>query len=93
MGLESVFKALADPNRRKIIRLLRKNDTLTAGEIADQFTISKPAISDHLRILRDAKLIFAEKKGQFIHYQLNATILEELATYLLDFVNQGNEED
>jgi ArsR family transcriptional regulator, arsenate/arsenite/antimonite-responsive transcriptional repressor len=93
MPHESVFKALADPNRRKIIRLLRKNDTMNAGEIADQFNISKPAISDHLRILKDANLIFAEKHGQFILYQLNTSILEELAAYLIDFVKIGKDEE
>jgi ArsR family transcriptional regulator, arsenate/arsenite/antimonite-responsive transcriptional repressor len=93
MPHESVFKALADPNRRKIIRLLRKHDTMNAGEIAEQFTISKPAISDHLRILKDANLIFAEKHGQFMHYQLNTSILEELAAYLIDFVKIGKDEE
>jgi ArsR family transcriptional regulator, arsenate/arsenite/antimonite-responsive transcriptional repressor len=93
MPHESVFKALADPNRRKILRLLRKNDMMNAGEIAEQFNISKPAISDHLRILRDANLIFAEKHGQFIQYQLNTSILEELATYLIDFVKIGKDEE
>jgi ArsR family transcriptional regulator, arsenate/arsenite/antimonite-responsive transcriptional repressor len=93
MAHESVFKALADPNRRKIIRLLRKRDTMNAGEISDEFNISKPSISDHLRILRDANLIFAEKKGQFVEYQLNTSVLEELATYLIDLVKFGKEEE
>jgi ArsR family transcriptional regulator, arsenate/arsenite/antimonite-responsive transcriptional repressor len=93
MAHESVFKALADPNRRKIIRLLRKHDTMNAGEIAEQFSISKPAISDHLRILKDANLIFADKQGQFILYQLNTSVLEELAAYLIDLVKLGKEEE
>lgn len=93
MAHESIFKALADPNRRKILALLRKHDSLNAGEIAEQFSISKPAISDHLRILKDANLIFADKQGQYIHYQLNTSVLEELAAYLVDFVKLGKEEE
>ncbi|HNX01972.1 MAG TPA: autorepressor SdpR family transcription factor [Candidatus Cloacimonadota bacterium] len=93
MAHESVFKALADPNRRKILSLLRKHDSLNAGEIAEHFNISKPAISDHLRILRDANLIFSDKQGQYVNYQLNTSVLEELAAYLIDFVKIGKEEE
>jgi DNA-binding transcriptional ArsR family regulator len=62
---DKVFKALSDANRRKIINLLRKKD-MTAGEIAEQFDISKPSISEHLKILKNAELISSEKNGQFI---------------------------
>ncbi len=86
MAQDDVFKALADANRRKILRLLAKKDSMTAGEISDQFTISKPAVSDHLKILRNAGLIYAEKDGQFIRYQLNATVLQEMAALLFDFL-------
>jgi DNA-binding transcriptional ArsR family regulator len=86
MAQDDVFKALADANRRKILRLLSKKDSMTAGEIAEQFSISKPAISDHLKILRNAGLIYAEKQGQFIFYQLNTTVLQELAALLFDFL-------
>ncbi|RLC50069.1 MAG: ArsR family transcriptional regulator, partial [Candidatus Cloacimonadota bacterium] len=61
---DKVFKALSDKNRRKIIRLLQKND-MTAGEIAAHFNISKPSISEHLKILKNADLIGSEKNGQF----------------------------
>jgi len=87
MGQDDVFKALADSNRRKILKLLSKKDSMTAGDIADQFTISKPAISDHLKILRNAGLIYAEKQGQFILYQLNATIMQEVTALLFDILH------
>jgi ArsR family transcriptional regulator len=89
---DDLFKALADANRRKILKLLGKNDSMTAGEIAEQFTISKPAISDHLKILRNAGLIYPEKKGQFIYYQLNATVMQEMTALVFDLLKINKEE-
>jgi len=86
MAQDDLFKALADANRRKILKLLSKKDSMTAGEIADQFQISKPAVSDHLKILRNAGLIYAEKQGQYINYQLNTTVMQELATLVFDIL-------
>jgi DNA-binding transcriptional ArsR family regulator len=82
---DKVFKALSDKNRRKIIRLLQKND-MTAGEIAAHFNISKPSISEHLKILKNADLIGSEKNGQFVRYFLNTTILEEVISYFMEIV-------
>ncbi|MDQ6598684.1 ArsR family transcriptional regulator [Bacillus salipaludis] len=81
--MNDVFKALADPTRRKILDLLKEQD-LTAGEIADQFDMSKPSISNHLKILKSAGLVLDEKKGQFILYSLNSTILQDVIKWLLD---------
>ncbi|MDR6999758.1 autorepressor SdpR family transcription factor [Neobacillus niacini] len=81
--MNEVFKALADPNRRKILDLLKEQD-LTAGEIADQFEMSKPSISNHLKILKSAGLVLDEKKGQFVLYSLNSTILQDVIKWLLD---------
>lgn len=78
----SIFKALNDPTRRQIVEMLREKD-LTAGEIADSFNISKPSISHHLDILKRADLIEANKKGQFIEYSLNTTVLEDLLNWIL----------
>ncbi|MCF7793050.1 MAG: autorepressor SdpR family transcription factor [Candidatus Cloacimonetes bacterium] len=78
-----VFKALADGNRRKIISLLKQKD-MTAGEIADNFDISKPSISEHLKILKHADLIGSERNGQFIRYFLNTSIIEEVISYFMD---------
>jgi len=80
--MNSLFKALNDETRRKIIELLKDKD-MNAGEIADEFNISKPSISHHLDILKRADLITSEKKGQFIEYSLNTTILEDLLAWIL----------
>jgi ArsR family transcriptional regulator, arsenate/arsenite/antimonite-responsive transcriptional repressor len=67
--MEKVFEALASQPRRKILAYLSAT-SLTAGEIAERFDMSKPAISKHLQILENAGLIRSEKRGQFVHYEL-----------------------
>lgn len=81
--MNEVFKALADPTRRKILDLLKEQD-LTAGDIANQFEMSKPSISNHLKILKSAGLVLDDKKGQFITYSLNSTVLQDVIKWLLD---------
>lgn len=81
--MNEVFKALADPTRRSILDLLKDQD-LTAGEIAEHFTISKPSISNHLKILKSAELVLDEKKGQYVYYSLNATVLQEVIKWILN---------
>lgn len=81
------FKALADPSRREIIRLLKER-SMTAGEIAEKFKISKPSISHHLNILKQAELVDDERKGQNIIYSLNTTVFEDVMRMLLDFFNK-----
>lgn len=80
--MNALFKALNDETRRQIIDLLKEKDR-NAGEIADHFNISKPSISHHLDILKRADLIISEKKGQFVEYSLNTSILEDLLTWIL----------
>ena len=80
--MEKVFQALSSTTRRKILAYLSKSD-MTAGEIAERFDMSKPALSKHLDILRNADLVRSEKKGQFVHYHL---VQENLANTLYDFV-------
>jgi len=77
------FKALDDPTRRKIIEMLREKD-LTAGEIADAFDISKPSISYHLDLLRQAGLVVSVKQGQYVYYSLNTSVLDDVITWMLD---------
>ena len=77
-----LFKALNDETRRQIVDLLKEKD-MNAGEIADEFNISKPSISHHLDILKRADLIIGVKKGQFIVYSLNTTILEDLLKWII----------
>ena len=67
--MEAVFQALASTTRRKILAYL-SNSSMTAGEIAERFEITKPSLSKHLRILEHAGLVDAVKKGQFVHYSL-----------------------
>lgn len=80
--MNTLFKALNDETRRQIIDLLKEKER-NAGEIADHFNISKPSISHHLDILKRADLITSEKKGQFVEYSLNTSILEDLLTWIL----------
>ncbi|KAB5490801.1 ArsR family transcriptional regulator [Flagellimonas taeanensis] len=80
--MNSLFKALNDETRRQIVELLKERD-MNAGEIAERFNISKPSISHHLDILRQANLVTSEKKGQFVEYSLNTTILEDLLNWIL----------
>jgi len=79
-----VFKALNDPTRREILELLQDKD-LTAGQIADQFSISKPSISHHLDLLKQAGLVESVKQGQFIYYSLNTTVVDEILKWFLCF--------
>jgi ArsR family transcriptional regulator len=82
--MNAVFKALNDVTRREILELL-KNKELQAGEIAAYFAISKPSISHHLDILKQADLIASEKKGQFVIYSINTTIMEDVLQWILTF--------
>jgi DNA-binding transcriptional ArsR family regulator len=84
--MHSAFKALADPTRRQILALLRAGPR-TSGEIASHFTTSWATISRHLGVLRDAELILAEREGQFIRYELNTTVFQDLIQHLLTLTN------
>ncbi len=82
--MDKLFKALNDQTRRDILELLKKSD-MTAGEIAEHFNISKPSISHHLDILKQAELVDADKQGQFIYYSLNTTVVDEFLKWLMKF--------
>ena len=84
--VNNIFKALNDGTRREILMMLKEKD-LTAGEIADQFNISKPSISHHLDILKRADLVTSEKKGQFITYSINTTIVDDIFQWILTLKN------
>jgi DNA-binding transcriptional ArsR family regulator len=71
-----VFKALADPTRRKVLELLRQRP-MTAGELSEQFPVSRPTMSAHFAVLREADLIEANKIGTTILYQLKLSVLED----------------
>jgi len=79
-----LFKALNDPTRRSILEMLKEKD-MTAGDIADQFDMSKPSISHHLDLLKQAGLVVAVKEGQFIYYSINTTVMDEMFKWILQF--------
>ena len=89
MSLNETFKALADPTRRRILDLL-KNGDMSAGEIAAHFNMTKPSISNHLNILKNAGLIWDERKGQHIIYSLNTTVFQDVLKWLLE-LNQAKD--
>lgn len=74
--MSSVFKALADPTRRKVLELLRLQP-MTAGELSDAFSVSKPTMSAHFAVLREAGLVDAIKQGTTITYRLKLSVLED----------------
>ncbi|WP_202908639.1 autorepressor SdpR family transcription factor [Halalkalibacillus sediminis] len=89
--MNDIFKAIADPTRREILDILQEKDA-TAGEIYDRFTISKPSISHHLTILKNADLVYAERHGQHIFYSLNTTVFQDAIRWLMTFQQKTNEE-
>jgi len=90
--MNAVYRALSDPTRRKILKLLREKD-LTAGEIAENFSITKPSLSKHFNILREAGLIHGDKSGVTITYHLNVSVLEEAILALMDVFNLKEQDD
>jgi DNA-binding transcriptional ArsR family regulator len=89
MNIEQVFEALASTPRRKILAYLSET-SMTAGEIADRFEMSKPALSKHLKILENAGLVLSEKKGQFVHYSLaDNNMIGTLHSFLSTFCPVG----
>jgi DNA-binding transcriptional ArsR family regulator len=85
---QSVFKALADPTRRAILKRLQEGSE-TAGEIADAFPISRASLSHHFNILKAADLVRTERRGQHIVYSLNATVLQEAMAMVIDLFSTG----
>jgi len=88
----SVFKALADPTRRAILHLLRKEE-MTAGDLAARFDMSKPTLSHHFAVLKDAGLVTSRREGQTIWYALNTTVLEDILAWTLDLARGSKGEE
>jgi len=74
--MNTVFKALSDPTRRKVLQLLRAGP-MSAGDLADQFAVSKPTMSAHFAVLREADLVHVEKSGKSLIYHLKLSVLED----------------
>ena len=81
MGFQQTFKALSDPTRREILRLLRDGE-MSAGDLSSHFSSTGATISHHLSILRDAGLILDEKRGKYIYYELNLSVLDEILEWI-----------
>ena len=92
MGLSQVFRALADPTRREILRLLREGDR-TAGELAAHFTLAPSTMSGHFRVLEAAGLIVSERLGNRIVYSLNLSALEEALQMAMGLFGVGGVRD
>ncbi|MBQ7328287.1 MAG: winged helix-turn-helix transcriptional regulator [Oscillospiraceae bacterium] len=89
MGLQQTLKALADPIRREILNML-KAGRMSAGEITDHFPVTGASISRHLSVLKEADLVRDTREGQFIFYELNASVLEEMLLWVKDL--KGDQE-
>lgn len=84
--MNDVFKAMNDPARREILKMLRQGDMM-AGDIAAQFDMTAPSISHHLDKLKRAGLVTTLKQGQFVLYSINTTIVDDLIQYILTLKN------
>ena len=89
MGSNETFKALADPTRREILALLRKGEK-TAGDLAERFDMTKPSMSHHFAVLKEADLITSRREGQQIWYALNTTVVQDLMAWAMDLIGDGH---
>lgn len=92
MGLAETFKAMSDGQRRDILDML-KDGRLNAGEIAGRLGITPAALSYHLRLLKDAELITEYKEKNFVYYELNTGVFDELMLWLGQFGGRKNESE
>ncbi|AYW49169.1 autorepressor SdpR family transcription factor [Tetragenococcus halophilus] len=92
MSFEASFKALSDPVRREILQIL-KDGRLSAGEISRHFDMTAATVSYHLNILKKAGLVWEEKEKNFIYYDLNTSILEELMSWLIELEGSRKNEE
>jgi ArsR family transcriptional regulator, arsenate/arsenite/antimonite-responsive transcriptional repressor len=92
MRMNEVFKALSDPTRREVLRILSHGER-TAGELAEPFAMTKPSMSHHFAVLKEAELIRSRREGQQIVYSLNTTVAEDVLTRLWDLfgTNKGGD--
>ncbi|MBR2405830.1 MAG: winged helix-turn-helix transcriptional regulator [Clostridia bacterium] len=89
MALHQTLKALADPIRREILNML-KGGRLSAGEITEHFPVTAASISRHLSVLKEADLVRDTREGQFIFYELNASVLEEIMLWVTDLKGEND---
>jgi DNA-binding transcriptional ArsR family regulator len=85
-ALAKVFVALGDEHRQRILLTFEKGERLTVGQIAEVATLSRPAVSHHLKILRDAGVLAAERAGREVYLRINREVLEGTLATVLDYV-------
>ena len=85
----STFKALGDPTRREILALLRHGE-MTAGALAEKFDMTKPSMSHHFAVLKEADLITTRREGQQIWYGLNTTVVQDVMAWVMDLITDKN---
>lgn len=86
--IQKTLLALSDPTRREILKILKRGDR-TAGEIAERFDVSAPAISRHLAVLRDAELVLVRREGKFLYYSLSLDPLGFLGDWINEFLKEN----
>ena len=89
--LQDTIKALSDPNRRKILELL-KGGPMSAGELGRHFEMTGATLSHHLSILKKAQLVSDEKKGTYIYYEINTSVMEDIMSWIVSFLEDKNEQ-
>jgi ArsR family transcriptional regulator, arsenate/arsenite/antimonite-responsive transcriptional repressor len=92
MSLNHTLKALSDPTRREILKMLGDKN-LSAGDIAKAFNMTKPSLSHHLNILKNAELVSAERDGQNIIYSLNASVIQEFVQQIMEYFDIKEKDD
>ncbi len=90
--LQNTLKALSDPTRRKILEMLKKQP-LSAGEIGKHFDMTGATLSHHLSILKKAGLVQDEKKGTYIYYEINTSVMEDLLAWVVSFREDKDEQE
>lgn len=88
MGFQQSFKALSDPTRREILALLRAGP-MAAGDIAAHFNVSGATVSHHLSILKEAGLVLDERRGKYIYYELNMSVVDEILEWFTALKGEG----
>lgn len=91
MGFAETFKALSDPTRREILNLLR-DGPLAAGKIVERFDMTGATISHHLSILKQAGIIDDEKRGKYIYYYLNTSVLDDVLSWMISLKGDDSHE-
>jgi ArsR family transcriptional regulator len=90
-AINLAFKAIADPTRREILRMLR-HEEMTAGDLAERFDMTKPSMSHHFSVLKEAGLLTSRREGQTIWYALNTTVVEDVLAWAANLVDGGKGE-